>query len=57
MWVPPSENFPANNSAFSLSVAVTTGMASIGTQGTMGGILPAGSLSYICINNSVFISK
>jgi len=40
----PSENFPANDSAFRLSMAATMGMASIGTQGTIGGLLPAGSL-------------
>jgi hypothetical protein len=31
----PSENFPANNDPFMLSVAAMLGMASIGTQGTM----------------------
>ena len=40
----PSENFPANNDPFMLSVAATLGMASIGTHGTMVGLLPAGSL-------------
>jgi len=40
----PSENFPANNDPFILSAAATVGMASIGAQGTMFGLLPAGSL-------------
>jgi hypothetical protein len=47
-------NSPANNSADWTNVAAKMAMASIGSQGTMGGLLVAGFVSYICINNSSF---
>jgi|TergutCu122P1_1016479.scaffolds.fasta_scaffold1424976_1 hypothetical protein len=60
----PSENvdvmhikLPGNNNEDWSSVAARMAMASIGTQGTMGGLLVAGFVSYICINNSGFITK
>jgi hypothetical protein len=58
----PSENvdvmhikLPSNNTEDWSSVAARMAMASIGSQGTMGGLLVAGFVSYICVNSSVFI--
>jgi hypothetical protein len=60
----PSENvdvmhikLPGDNNEDWSSVAARMAMASIGTQGTMGGLLVAGFVSYIYINNSGFIRK
>jgi hypothetical protein len=47
-------NLPANNTEDWTSVAAKMAMASIGSQGTMGGLLVAGFVSHICINNSSF---
>lgn len=60
----PSENvdvihikLPANNTEDWSNVAARMAMASIGSQGTMGGLLVAGFVSYICISNSSFIKQ
>jgi hypothetical protein len=60
----PSENMdvvhiklPSNNTEDWASMAARMAMASIGSQGTMGGLLVAGFVSYICVNNSVFIRQ
>lgn len=60
----PSENvdimnikLPANNTEDWSNVAAKMAMASIGSQGTMGGLLVAGFVSYVCINNSSFIKE
>jgi len=50
-------NLPGNNNEDWSRVAARMAMASIGTQGTMGGLLVAGFVSYICVNNSGFIRK
>jgi hypothetical protein len=50
-------NLPGNNIEDWTSVAAKMAMASIGSQGTVGGLLVAGFVSYICINNSSFIGQ
>jgi hypothetical protein len=50
-------NLPRNNNEDWSNVAAKVAMASIGSQGTMGGLLVAGFVSYICTNNSSFIRK
>jgi hypothetical protein len=56
----PSENldvthtkFPSSNSDDWSNMASRIAMASIGSQGTMGGLLVAGFVSYICRKNTV----
>jgi hypothetical protein len=50
-------NLPRNNNEDWSNVAARMAMASIGSQGTMGGLLVAGFVSYICINHSSFLRK
>jgi hypothetical protein len=60
----PTENvdvmqlkLPSNNTEDWSNVAAKMAMASIGSQGTMGGLLVAGFVSCVCVNNSVFIGQ